>query len=145
MSMSIHELTWLRVVSELDVRVQDEIGQWPAMNRALGGRFFPGVHHRALFSVTDSQDHVTVVMRSLDLVARVEVEGHPIARLAPGSVFASLAEASDFFRGGSVGFSATDRCDCHASVRLITERWSVEPLAVEHVGIELLRRPGRVC
>ncbi len=104
-----------------------------AMNLALGGRSFPGVHHRALFSVTDSRDHLTIVMRSLDLVARVEVEGHPIARLSPGSVFASLAEASDFFRGGSVGFSATDRCDCHESVRLITERWSVEPLAVEHV------------
>ena len=104
------------------------------MNRVVGGRFFPGVHHPALFTVMESEDQVSVSMRSLDRVARVEVQAHLSDRLSPGSVFSSLAEASQFFQDGSLGFSATDQCDCHEGLQLITDRWRVEPLELEHVA-----------
>jgi len=65
------------------------------------------------------------------------------------SCFASLAEASAYFEGGSVGYSVTrDGCRLDG-MRLQTDAWQVHPLAVEHVessffADESAFPPGRV-
>ena len=37
-----------------------------ALNTMVGGRLFPGMHHRARFDVPENGDHVAVDLRSLD-------------------------------------------------------------------------------
>jgi len=103
------------------------------LNHLAGGRIFPGEHQRARFEVEDSGDRIALRMRSLDDATRVEVDARAASALPPGSVFATLDEASRFFEGGSVGYSATAAGDRLDGLRLRTHEWKVEPLAVEHV------------
>src|SRR5206468_4107047 len=46
------------------------------------------------------------------------------------SVFKSLAEASEFFRGGGCGWSPSNNCALEG-VELHTEKWEMHALAVE--------------
>ena len=69
----------------------------------LGGRFFPGEHHRARFQVRETPDHFDVAFESLDGTARVSVAAKSTTDLDPGSVFSSLSEASSFFEGAPSG------------------------------------------
>ncbi len=62
-------------------------------------------------------------------------------RLFPGvqnampvdSAFSSLESASEFFRGGSVGYSPARDSDRLEGLKLVTPTWRVEPLAVSEV------------
>jgi hypothetical protein len=103
------------------------------LNRLLGGRLFPGRHHPAHFDVRESGDAYRVDMRSRDGVTHVLVEGHTTATLPAGSVFRSLAHASAFFEGGSLGYSATGRTGVYDGLELRSFTWRVEPLAVSGV------------
>ena len=103
------------------------------MNRLAGGRLFPGEHQRARFDVRESGDRIALRMESADGQVRVELDGRVAAALPPGSIFASLDEASRFFESGSVGYSATAAGDHLDGVTLRTQEWKVEPLAMEHV------------
>ena len=103
------------------------------LNHLAGGRLFPGEHKRARFDVTESGDRIALRMRSADGQVRVEVDGRVAPALPPASIFGSLAEASQFFEGGSVGYSATAAGNRLDGVTLRTEEWKVEPLAVERV------------
>ncbi|MEM6799127.1 MAG: hypothetical protein AAF589_06405, partial [Planctomycetota bacterium] len=103
------------------------------LNSLLGGRVFPGVHHRASFSVSESNGRYSVAMASDDAKTSVLVEGHATSSFPPGSVFGSLEAASEFFSLGSVGYSdshATGRFD---GLELHCSTWNVEPLEVEAV------------
>jgi hypothetical protein len=75
------------------------------LNVVAGGRVFPGVHHRARFDVREQGDRLRVAMNSLDGSAHVVIEGNVAADLPGDSIFRSLAEASEFFEAGSVGYS----------------------------------------
>lgn len=103
------------------------------LNRLLGGRLFPGMHHPARFDVRESGDAYRVEMRSRDGATHVVVEGHATATLPAGSVFRSLADASAFFEGGSLGYSATGRTGVYDGLELRSFGWRVEPLAVSAV------------
>jgi hypothetical protein len=99
----------------------------------LGGRLFPGEHHRARFRVDERFGRYEVAFTSLDGAAHVAVAaglapGHPT-----GSVFASLEEASSFFELAPLGYSATRRPGCFEGLELSCGAWSVEPLLVEQV------------
>ncbi len=74
-------------------------------NVVAGGRIFPGVHHRARFVSRESGDHYQIRMDSLDGSAHVSVEGDAVAELPTDSVFSSVADVSQFFEAGSLGFS----------------------------------------
>jgi len=76
------------------------------LNRLAGGRIFPGVHHAADFQVCETNDHFQVQIRSKDGAAFVRVSARVTDELRAGSVFGSLAEAVEFFRGGALGWSA---------------------------------------
>ncbi|MBL9124341.1 MAG: DUF2071 domain-containing protein [Planctomycetaceae bacterium] len=103
------------------------------LNAAVGGRIFPGVHHRAQFDVCEHQDCLDVGFRSLDGAAEARVRGSIAADLPRDSVFASLAEASDFFRTGVCGYSPGPREGVYDGLELRALNWEVTPLQVEHV------------
>ena len=103
------------------------------VNRLVGGRLFPGEHHRAEFSVIDSAGEIDLSMKSTDNEVAVALRGKVSAELPASSKFASLQAASDFFEGGAIGYSETSRGDELDGVCLVTRRWRVEPLSVERV------------
>lgn len=105
------------------------------LNAAIGGRVFPGVHHRARFDVREENDHYHVAMDSLDGSAHVLVEGHRTEEIPAGSVFGSLADVSAFFEAGSLGYSPNGNGgDANFDgLELRSFGWRAEPLEVERV------------
>lgn len=103
------------------------------LNTVVGGRLFPGLHHHAHFDVIEHGDCYRVVLDSDDGVTHVCVEGRVSSHLPSTSIFGSLAEASAFFEGGSMGYSATARLGEYDGLELRTRRWQVAPLAVDHI------------
>jgi hypothetical protein len=103
------------------------------VNALVGGRVFPGRHHHATFDVSESDGRFAVALRSEDDSTRVNVVGRTASSLPADSVFATLADASRFFEGGAVGYSATSDADTHDGLELRIAHWRVEPLAVETV------------
>ena len=94
---------------------------------------FPGVHHRAEFTVQESSTSLAVALRSSDGVTHVDIQADVASGMPADSVFRSLDEASAFFKGGSLGYSPTRRPGTYDGLELRTARWIVEPLAVRHV------------
>jgi hypothetical protein len=88
-----------------------------------GGRIFPGEHHHASFSVTESESDISLAMKSDDAA-------HEMPAL---SVFSSVAEASAFFERGSVGYSVTSDPARLDGLKLETKEWRVEPLEVKRI------------
>lgn len=103
------------------------------LNHLLGGRIFPGEHHQASFRVADSGSDISFAMKSTDATVAVEIEGETATALPATSIFASIAEASSFFEGGSVGYSVTSDQDRLDGMKLETKEWRVEPLQTSRV------------
>ena len=103
------------------------------INHLLGGRVFPGEHHHASFSVMESDSEISLKMNSDDANVRVEIAGRIASDLPSTSVFSSLAEASSFFEGGSLGYSVTNDPDRLDGLKLQTRQWQVEPLEITNV------------
>ena len=114
-----------------------------ALNAFVGGRFFPGRHHRARFDVRETGDDVAIALRSNDGVTHIAVRGRVAAAMPATSVFADLATASAFFERGAIGYSATDDPTCFDCLELHSRGWHVEPLAVEHVESSWFGDRGR--
>ena len=89
----------------------------------VGGRVFPGIHHHAKFSSIETADRFHVSMTSHDLQVDAEVEHTEVWR---SSLFASVDEASDFFRAGAIGWSPERRGDRLQGLKLETNSWRVE-------------------
>jgi hypothetical protein len=107
------------------------------LNELAGGRFFPGVHHHADFKVWESPRRYKVELNSDDGRTHVRVAGR-VAESWPGnSVFTSLEEASQFFRAGSLGWSARRCAGEFDGLELHTTIWKMEPLIVERVESSL--------
>lgn len=96
-----------------------------AMNAVIGGRFFPGRAHRARFRVSESIREVHVGFDSVDGSTSVDV-AVAIGGELGSEVFPGLDEASRFFQRGSVGYSATSRCDQFDGLELRTDAWRVD-------------------
>lgn len=103
------------------------------LNSLVGGRFFPGIHHHASFAVEESVDRYSVTVRSDDGETLVHVSGTVAERLPDSSVFSSLSAASDFFAGGSLGYSPTRRAGRYEGLELRCASWGVVPLDVDRV------------
>jgi len=103
------------------------------LNHLVGGRLFPGEHHRARFTVRESAAGIDLSMRSRDRKVSVNVRGRAGGSLPRSSCFASIAEASAFFERGSVGYSVTSDAGRLDGLELRTDGWSVEPLQIEEV------------
>jgi hypothetical protein len=98
-----------------------------------GGRLFPGEHHRASFDVRETARDLHVAFASTDGTAQVSIDIRVAQRLQGSALFAGLGEASDFFRHGSAGFSATRDGARVDGLELRADRWVVEPAEVHAV------------
>jgi hypothetical protein len=115
-----------------------------AINRLLGGRLFPGVQHAARFDVDDRDDkRIQVALNSDDGVTRVHVEARVAERMPETSIFRDVAAASEFFRGGSVGYSFRGDGEPPDGMELRTRRWQVTPLSVTAVESSFFDDPRR--
>ncbi|HTI50265.1 MAG TPA: DUF2071 domain-containing protein [Planctomycetaceae bacterium] len=103
------------------------------LNVLVGGRVFPGVHHLSRFDVHEVDDRYCVALANVDGTS-ISVTARLADRLPAGTVFGSLTEASDFFAGGSIGYSASRRPGLYEGLELRTHNWKIEPLAVEQVA-----------
>jgi Uncharacterized conserved protein (COG2071) len=103
------------------------------LNRLVGGRLFPGEHHPAEFRVLDDGTHIEISMHSLDGTVSVHVAGDDSGSLPSSSCFRSLKEASAFFEGGSLGYSATRGGNRLDGLFLRTIGWKVGALSVAEV------------
>jgi hypothetical protein len=103
------------------------------ISSAVGGRLFPGEHHRANFAVAENGNKINFSMKSADEIASVKLSGTISENLPENSVFASLAEASDFFEKGSLGYSVTKDGTNLDGINLEIEKWKVEALNVDFV------------
>lgn len=103
------------------------------LNAFVGGRFFPGKHHRAHFRSAEHGDRIDIALRSEDGATRVEVRGRLVDRLPAGSVFPDIGAASAFFERGALGWSPAVRPACFDCLELRSFGWRVEPLAVDAV------------
>jgi hypothetical protein len=126
-----------RIAVEWDTRLGTQEGVFiprrdssSRLNAAVGGRLFPGVHHRAAFRVQEIDPHYRIELSSLDGYVRVLVEGQVAATLPESSTFQSVDEASRFFERGSLGYSSTPRTGYFDGLELRTFSWKVEPLRV---------------
>jgi hypothetical protein len=98
-----------------------------------GGRFFPGRHHLARFDAVEGKGKYQLRMRSNDCEATIEVRARRASKIPETSIFASLAEASEFFAGGSTGYSPTEKLGGYDGLELRVARWEVAPLEVESI------------
>lgn len=103
------------------------------LNSFAGARVFPGVHHQARFDILETGDEYCITMNSTDGTARVVVEGHTCDQLPDDSVFGSVAECSQFFESGSLGYSPSTSDAKFDGLELKTLNWSVQSLSVDNV------------
>jgi Uncharacterized conserved protein (COG2071) len=103
------------------------------LNALVGGRVFPGVHHRSTFTVNETAQSFEISVRSNDALTQIDVQAHLASQLPTDSVFKTLTEASEFFEAGSLGYSATRSTGTFDGLELRTANWSVHPLAVSKV------------
>jgi hypothetical protein len=84
-----------------------------------------------------------VAFASADGTTTVSVDARAANRFQGSTLFADLREASDFFRRGSAGFSATRDGGRLDGVELRTGRWRVEPVEVRAVRSSFFDDPRR--
>lgn len=113
------------------------------LNSLAGGRVFPGIHHHAKFDVHETRDHFEIAMQSDDGAVSLEITADLADRWPAGSLFNSLAEASDFFAAGSLGYSTTPDPRRFQGLALACENWHVEPLSVRSVRSSVFDDPAR--
>lgn len=103
------------------------------LNTWAGGTLFPGIHHHASFSVEESDERYSVTMRSDDGQAQVHVAGRVADDIPESSVFSSVADVSEFFERGSLGYSETNQPGEYDGLELRCANWEVHPLEIEQV------------
>jgi hypothetical protein len=110
-------------------------------NIALGGRVYPGEHHRARFQVSETDDTIRVAYTATDGSARVDVSVHLAHQLTNSALFTRLEDASAFFERGSVGYSATRVPSRFDGLELQTSAWKVEPAVVTEAHSSFFEDP----
>ena len=99
------------------------------LNTMLGGRVFPGVHHRACFKVMESESRFKIDVSSCDQAVNARVDATVAQEWTKRSVFRSIEAASSFFECGSIGYS-DGPVGGFQGLKLKCADWSVEPLHV---------------
>jgi hypothetical protein len=104
------------------------------INVAVGGRLFPGAHHRARFAVNEREGEYRLVMNSDDGEVHVKIAAREAIAVAGDSVFRSLDEARRFFEEGCVGCSDTRQRGEFDALELQCGTFRLTPLEIEQVG-----------
>jgi hypothetical protein len=103
------------------------------INSLVGGRLFPGEHHRANFHVKDDGRCVELHAQGIGSNLSIDLSGKAVDNLPSTSLFSSLEEASDFYKNGSLGYSDTASGKYLDGIVLATKHWEVKPFAVENI------------
>jgi hypothetical protein len=98
----------------------------------VGGRVFPGVHHRADFVTEEKDDAFSVAYKSRSDQTTVSVEGN-VGNFPEHSLFSDLSEASLFFEKGCVGYSPGLNHESYQGLELRVREWVVESLVTSKV------------
>jgi uncharacterized protein YqjF (DUF2071 family) len=104
------------------------------LNTWAGGRLFPGEHHRARFQVRETRDELRVAYTTRDRTTRVEASVTMADELNGSELFADLEDASNFFRRGSKGYSATATGRRLDGMQLQTDAWKVSACEVRYAA-----------
>jgi hypothetical protein len=113
------------------------------LTAVLGGRAFPGWHHRAHFDVEEREGSYRVEMSSRDGATKVIVATHRADAVMADSIFGDVAAASAFFRCAPVGYSATPRPGIFDGVALATKQWAMAPLQIDEAKSSFFADPAR--
>lgn len=103
------------------------------LNTLAGGTIFPGVHHHAKFDIKETATSFDVAFKSDDGSAQVRVSGTVTDVLPGSSLFRTVQTASDFFKSGSLGYSATNAHGRYDGLELRCQKWLVEPMKVDRI------------
>ncbi len=103
------------------------------INSAVGGKLFPGEHNKANFEVSDTENKIDFAMQSDDGKVSVKLKGEISEQFPENSIFSSLAESSNFFEKGTLGYSVTKSGKHLDGIELAIKHWKVESLAVSFV------------
>jgi hypothetical protein len=103
------------------------------INALVGGKIFPGSSHYSHFDVTESDDRYDIAVRPEDASAGMRISAGAKGDFPADSIFSSLDSASDFFKLGSVGYSATSEPGRYDGLELRCQHWRMEPLSVTDV------------
>ena len=103
------------------------------INHVAGGTLFPGEHNAADFSVTENGREINFAMCSKDGKVEVKLKGEISEKFPENSIFSSIAEASEFFEKGSLGYSVTKNGQELDGITLKIESWKVEALNLDSV------------
>jgi hypothetical protein len=101
------------------------------LNALVGGKIFPGVHHHASFAVEETETTFDVAFKSDDGSAQVRVSGSIADELPKSSVFHSVEAAAEFFRAGSLGYSASHTAGRYDGLELRCNQWDVQSLDID--------------
>ena len=112
-------------------------------NAVIGGRLFPGEHHRARFHVDERGDRLGVAFESHDGDVRVDVQVELAGSLDGSRLFDDLEVASQFFRSGSLGFSPRHSGAHLDGLELETPAWRVEPVKLLEARSSFFEDPAR--
>lgn len=104
------------------------------LNVAVGGRLFPGVHHRAAFDVAERSDRLRVAYATNDGSAAVDVEVRVADHLSDSVLFDDVDQASDFFRLGSIGYSTGREPEEFEGMELTASQWRIDPCVVDRAA-----------
>lgn len=109
----------------------------------LGGRLFPGWQHRATFRVKEGDGRYRIELSSRDGEVAVAVTAHGAEGVMGGSIFASMDEASAFFRCAPLGYAATPTSGVFDGVALTAEKWAIAPLHLDEARSSFFDDPDR--
>lgn len=101
-----------------------------SINALAGGTIFPGVHHRAKFTVNEADGNYKIGFVSADNT-QVAIEAQETDQYSPLSIFGSLDNVSAFFKEGCTGYSPNG--NGFDGLTLQTYNWQVSPLNVLNV------------
>jgi hypothetical protein len=119
------------ILQEGDFISRRDTSSW--VNAFVGGKLFPGEHHRARFEIQESGSQVNFAYRALDGTAEVRFSGYDAFSLPSSSCFKNLEEASLFFQTGSLGHSIARDSQRLDGIVLETKAWQVRPFQVDQV------------
>jgi hypothetical protein len=103
------------------------------VNALAGGRLFPEVHGHAGFEAREKGGRFRVALDGDNGRRQLAVEGVVASELPASSAFRFLSEASEFFRRGSLGYSATAGSGQLDGLELQALDWRGQRLAVTAV------------
>ena len=128
-------VTWTDAARARSARGSTSLGETPArwLNHLVGGCLFPVEQQPARFRVRDSLAAIDLKLETEDGGGDVWLRARASHGLPCSSHFASLDEASDFFRAGRSATRRRRAAPGLDGVQLKTRLWTVETLDVEWV------------